>query len=106
MSARARLETKRDRELLDVESVIKVMELDWSVEPNEFDTGPDFIVSDANSRFGLEHTLVCTDWSWRSSGSLVRATIAYVENNPVAAGLVERAQDWRWSSARSRSLNR
>jgi putative transposase len=32
------------------------------------------------------------------------ATIAYVENNPVAAGLVERAQDWRWSSARLRVL--
>jgi putative transposase len=30
------------------------------------------------------------------------ATIAYVENNPVAAGLVERPQDWRWSSARLR----
>jgi REP element-mobilizing transposase RayT len=30
------------------------------------------------------------------------ATIAYVENNPVAAGLVELPQDWRWSSARLR----
>lgn len=27
--------------------------------------------------------------------------IRYVERNPVAAGLVGRAQDWRWSSARS-----
>lgn len=26
-------------------------------------------------------------------------TIAYVENNPVAAGLVERPEDWRFSSA-------
>ncbi len=25
----------------------------------------------------------------------------YVENNPVAAGLVPRAEDWRWSSARA-----
>ncbi|WP_408015282.1 hypothetical protein [Sandaracinobacteroides hominis] len=24
-----------------------------------------------------------------------------MENNPVAAGMVERAEDWRWSSARS-----
>ena len=24
---------------------------------------------------------------------------AYIENNPVAAGLVERSQDWSWSSA-------
>ncbi|MGL6043711.1 MAG: transposase [Sandaracinobacteroides sp.] len=29
------------------------------------------------------------------------AAIRYVENNPVAAGLVPRAVDWRWSSARS-----
>ncbi|HET9811371.1 MAG TPA: hypothetical protein VFP53_06695 [Sphingomicrobium sp.] len=25
----------------------------------------------------------------------------YIENNPVKAGLVERAEDWRWSSARA-----
>jgi putative transposase len=29
------------------------------------------------------------------------AAVRYVENNPVAAGMVQRAQDWRWSSARS-----
>ena len=29
------------------------------------------------------------------------AAVRYVELNPVAAGLVARAQDWRWSSARS-----
>lgn len=28
------------------------------------------------------------------------AAVRYVELNPVKAGLVERAQDWRWSSAR------
>ena len=33
-------------------------------------------------------------------GHLMRA-IRYVENNPVAAGMVARAEDWRWSSARS-----
>jgi putative transposase len=27
-------------------------------------------------------------------------TVAYVENNPVVAGLVRRPGDWRWSSAR------
>lgn len=27
--------------------------------------------------------------------------VRYVENNPVAARMVERAEDWRWSSARS-----
>jgi len=26
-------------------------------------------------------------------------TIAYIENNPVVAGLVARPEDWRWSSA-------
>lgn len=29
------------------------------------------------------------------------ASARYVENNPVKAGLVEHAEDWRWSSARS-----
>jgi putative transposase len=29
------------------------------------------------------------------------AAVRYVENNPVAAGLATRAQDWPWSSARS-----
>lgn len=29
-------------------------------------------------------------------------TIAYVEGNPVSAGLAERPEDWRWSSARLR----
>ena len=32
-------------------------------------------------------------------------TIAYVENNPVAAGLVECSEHWRWSSARLRLPN-
>ncbi|MFD2497938.1 transposase [Rhizorhabdus histidinilytica] len=30
------------------------------------------------------------------------AAVRYVERNPVAAGLVAQAEDWRWSSARSR----
>lgn len=29
------------------------------------------------------------------------AAVRYVENNPVAAEMVSRAEDWRWSSARS-----
>jgi putative transposase len=29
------------------------------------------------------------------------AAVRYVENNPVAAGMVAKAEDWRWSSARS-----
>jgi putative transposase len=30
------------------------------------------------------------------------ATARYLELNPVRAKLVERAEDWRWSSARAR----
>ena len=33
------------------------------------------------------------------------ATIAYIRENPVSAGLVERAEDWRFSSAYARSLD-
>lgn len=33
----------------------------------------------------------------------LNATLAYVENNPVEAGLALRAEDWRWSSARLRA---
>lgn len=33
------------------------------------------------------------------------AAARYVENNPVKAGMVENAEDWRWSSARSHVLN-
>jgi len=29
--------------------------------------------------------------------------VAYIENNPVKAGLVKRAEDWRWSSAWQRA---
>jgi REP element-mobilizing transposase RayT len=34
----------------------------------------------------------------RSEAEFVR-TKEYVEHNPVTAGLVERPEDWRWSSA-------
>lgn len=32
--------------------------------------------------------------------------VRYVENNPVAAGLVAQAQDWAWSSAKSHARGR
>jgi REP element-mobilizing transposase RayT len=35
----------------------------------------------------------------RNEGQLVRAK-AYIENNPVKAGLCARPEDWRWSSAK------
>ena len=31
-----------------------------------------------------------------------RNAIAYIENNPIKAGLCEKPEDWRWSSARRR----
>src|SRR5207237_7632571 len=34
------------------------------------------------------------------------AAVRYVELNPVAAGMVAHAQDWRWSSARSHVARR
>ena len=34
------------------------------------------------------------------------SAIRYVENNPVAAGMVARAEAWRWSSARSHIAGR
>ena len=34
------------------------------------------------------------------------AAVRYVENNPVAAGMVGQAEDWRWSSARSHVAGR
>ena len=34
------------------------------------------------------------------------AAVRYVENNPVAAGLATRAEDWRWSSAKSHAQGR
>jgi REP element-mobilizing transposase RayT len=36
---------------------------------------------------------------WIRNDAEFRKLIEYVENNPVRAGLVTRAQDWRWSSA-------
>lgn len=34
------------------------------------------------------------------------AAVRYVENNPVAAGMVERAEGWAWSSAKSHTQGR
>jgi REP element-mobilizing transposase RayT len=36
---------------------------------------------------------------WVRSGEELQGLIAYVENNPVKAGLVETKEQWRWSSA-------
>ncbi|MGE3689939.1 MAG: transposase [Novosphingobium sp.] len=40
--------------------------------------------------------------SYAMDDSHLLAAIRYVENNPVKAGLVQEAAQWRWSSARSR----
>jgi putative transposase len=40
---------------------------------------------------------------WARDEQEMHRIIQYIENNPVAAGLRERAEDWPWSSARLRS---
>jgi putative transposase len=40
-------------------------------------------------------------WSYPMDDSHLMVAVRYIENNPVAAGLVARAEDWRWSSARA-----
>jgi putative transposase len=37
---------------------------------------------------------------WIRNGVALERTILYIENNPVKAKLVKRAEDWQWSSAR------
>jgi REP element-mobilizing transposase RayT len=39
--------------------------------------------------------------SYPMDGAHLMAAVRYVENNPVAAKIVARAEDWRWSSAAS-----
>jgi REP element-mobilizing transposase RayT len=36
---------------------------------------------------------------WVRSQAELEKIVRYIEENPVAAGLVERAENWRWSSA-------
>ena len=57
---------------------------------------------DINEREGWTGHL----WQGRFSSFVMderylRAAVRYVEMNPVRAGLVERPQDWKWSSARA-----
>jgi len=40
---------------------------------------------------------------WARDEAEMYRIIDYIENNPVEAGLVQRPQDWRWSSARLRA---
>lgn len=44
--------------------------------------------------------------SYPMDGAHLMAAVRYVENNPVAAAMVKRAEDWRWSSARSHIAGR
>jgi hypothetical protein len=41
---------------------------------------------------------------WARDESELLRIIHYIEQNPVVAGLVARAEDWQWSSARLRSV--
>lgn len=36
---------------------------------------------------------------WVRSPEELRKIVQYIQDNPVMAGLVKRAEDWRWSSA-------
>ena len=36
---------------------------------------------------------------WVRSPEELEKIVRYIEKNPVAAGLVDRVEDWRWSSA-------
>jgi putative transposase len=40
---------------------------------------------------------------WIHSDKELQEIVAYVENNPVSAGLVDAAEQWLWSSARLRA---
>jgi REP element-mobilizing transposase RayT len=54
-----------------------------------------------NARSGVTGRLFSLDYFDRHARTLDQAdrTVAYIERNPVAAGLVAMAPDWRWSSA-------
>jgi len=44
--------------------------------------------------------------SYAMDDAHLMVAVRYIENNPVAAGLARRAEDWRWSSARAHVLGR
>ncbi len=41
---------------------------------------------------------------WARDEAEMLRIVAYIENNPVKAGLVEQPEEWRWSSARIRAV--
>lgn len=45
-------------------------------------------------------------WSYPMDDAHLMVAARYVENNPVVANLVEKAEDWRWSSARAHVTGR
>lgn len=45
-------------------------------------------------------------WSYPMDDRHLMHAVRYVENNPVAAGLVTHAEQWRWSSARAHIENK
>jgi len=61
-----------------------------------------FSARQANALLGRTGQPFWQDESWdhwvRGPEELEK-TVAYIEGNPLAAGLVERVEDWRWSSA-------
>jgi REP-associated tyrosine transposase len=60
---------------------------------------------DANRKLGCAGKAFWQDESfdhWVRNGAQWERIRRYIEQNPVKAGLVRRAEDWRWSSAWSR----
>jgi putative DNA methylase len=43
---------------------------------------------------------------WARDEAEVERIVAYIEGDPVRSGLVERPEDWRWSSAWERKWGR
>ena len=51
------------------------------------------------------HVWQCRFFSCAMEETHLYSTIRYIENNPVRANLVPRAEDWKWSSAREHLTN-
>src|SRR5262245_15912184 len=60
-----------------------------------------FTAKQANARLGSGGAFWAADYFDRYIRDEPHffATLAYIESNPVKAGLVARPEDWRWSSA-------
>jgi REP element-mobilizing transposase RayT len=65
-----------------------------------------FSAREANAILGLKGRFWCHDYFDRyvRGDTHLERTIAYTERNPLDAGLITKAEDWPWSSARFRRV--